>query len=264
VKLAFLVGLLAAASAATTATAGGVSPACDPRPHVDAFVQALAAGDLDAVDAAFATGPQWKWYSVADVAGQRLLAESMNRSTLRSYFARRIARHERLELLRFSDSGNGNFTFLLRRRADDLRGGRPVERQGKGWLNCSTGKISVWSLGGAPAPTSFGPCPHGALRLPAALEPARRAVVSFLRTTFGEMVPGLDLRDARVSAARPAPGHLESYTARVRCGLRIQRRTSLVRVTFPHVPATESLHSAAFYVSWLPGRWLVWRLIPLG
>jgi hypothetical protein len=261
-RLVALVILLAALCARTAAAADEAAPACDPRPHVVAFVQALNQGDLDALDAAFATGGPWRWYSVSDVAGRRLQAASMDRNTLKAYFAARIAQHETLELLRFRHSGDGNFSFTLRRRADDLREGRPVVRQGKGWLSCQDGRIGVWSLGGAPPPASFGPCPRNAVPLPAELAPARQAVIAFIERSFAEMLPSLDLRDARVAPARPAPGVREGYTARVRCSRAVQSRTAVVPVTFPRVGTNEPLRSATFYVSRLPGRWLVWRLIP--
>jgi hypothetical protein len=260
-RLCVLVAGLAVLSAGTANVAVAAPAPCDPRPHVEAFVQALNAGDLDAVDASFATGAPWKWYSVADVAGQRLRPESMNRGTLRIYFAARIAQHETLELLQFRSGGNGNFTYLLRRRADDLRDGRAVERLGKGWLNCEDGKIGVWSLGGAPPPASFGPCPRNTRPLPPDLAPARRAVVSFIQNVYKEMIPGLDIRGARVAPAKPAPGVRDGYTARVRCSRAIQRRTAIVCVTFPRVQTADRLRSVAFYVSRTPSRWLVWRVI---
>ena len=125
---------------------------------MDAFVAALDRGDLAAVDDLFAReGEGWVWYFANDRAGQRLGEAAARRDTLRAYFADRIHRHETFRLLRFAEGGDGNFTFLLRRRADDLRA---VERVGKGWVSCSTGKLGVWGIGGAPAPPTFGPCPR--------------------------------------------------------------------------------------------------------
>jgi hypothetical protein len=252
--------LMALCAGAVTISEAAVA-SCDPRPQVDAFVEALNAGDLDALDSAFATGPRWRWYSVADLAGQRLQAASKDRGTLRAYFAERIARHETLRLLEFRRHADGNFTYLLRRSADDLVGGRADERQGKGWLDCESGKIGVWSLGGAPPPATFATCPRSAQPLPSDLTPARRAVIAFVRGVFAEMVPGLDVRGARVAPARRAAGALDGYTARVRCSRAVQRRTAIVRVTFPQVDAGDRLRSVVFYVSRTPARWVVWRLV---
>ena len=254
------VALAVLSGGAATATAGR-SVSCDPRPSVDAFVAALDTADVAAADAVFATGSTWAWYSVADLAGRRLGSRSKDRSTLRAYFAGRIAQHERLRFVWFRAGENGNFTYLLRRRANDLRGGRAVERQGKGRVDCASGTIGVWSLGGKPPPASFGPCPSAALPLPADLAPARRAVVAFVRNVFSEMTPSLDLRGARVTDAVPAPGVPEGYAARVRCSRAVQRRTAVVRVRFPQVSRAERLSAVAFYASRTAAGWLVWRLV---
>jgi hypothetical protein len=252
VAAAVLVGLAAAPSPA--AAAGD----CATRPTVDAFVAALNGGDLDRLDELFApAGTGWVWYFVNDRAGRRLGAEAGQRQTLRSYFARRIARHETLLVLRFAESVNGNFTFLVRRRADDLHGGRPVDRAGKGWLSCETGKLGVWGLGGAPAPKTFGPCVRGALPLrgPGDLEPATAAVRRFLRVVYAEHAPALDVAHARITGAAPAADNVLGYAARVRCGRAVQRRTVVVEVSFPRV------RPAAFYVSRTRAGWLVWRRV---
>src|SRR5215208_3343377 len=135
--------------------------ACAARPAVDGFLAALNRGDLDAVDDLFARdGEGWVWYFANDRAGRRLGSAAQRRDTLRAYFATRIQQHETLRLVRYEESENGNFTFVLRRRADDLS---PVLRVGKGWVSCASGKLGVWGIGGAPAPATFGPCPVGAL-----------------------------------------------------------------------------------------------------
>ena len=182
-------------------------------------------------------------------------------SSLPSYFAARTARHERLQLLDFTTGRNGNFTFLLSRRADDLRGGSAVRRLGKGRVDCADGTIGVWSLGGAPAPTTFGPCVRDPLPLPVDLAPARRAVRIFVARVFAELTPGLDVRDARVTSVVRAARSPDGYAARVRCGRAVQTRTAVVRVRFPYVARTNRLSSAAFYVSRIRSGWLVWRLV---
>jgi hypothetical protein len=253
------VAAAAVACVAAAATAPAVSAAdCQARPAVDDFVAALNSGDLDRLDELFApAGEGWVWYFVNDRAGLRLGPASRRRDTLRAYFADRIARHETLRLLRFAEFENGNFTFVIRRRADDLRGGRAVERVGKGWVACATGLIGVWGVGGAPAPPTFGPCVRGALPLRGDddLEPARTAVRRFLRDVYAELAPTLDVAHARITGARPAIGNALGYTARVRCGRAVQRRTIVVEVAIPRV------RPAAFYVSRTRAGWLVWRRV---
>lgn len=251
---AVVVAGLGAASAAPVASGAE----CAARPAVDEFVAALNGGDLDRLDELFApAGEGWVWYFVNDRAGRRLGSAARRRDTLRSYFAGRIAQHETLRVLRFVESENGNFSFVLQRRADDLRAGRPVERGGKGWVSCASGKIGVWGVGGAPAPATFGPCVRGALPLRGDddLEPARAAVRRFLRDIYAEHAPSLDVAHARITRAAPAAGNVLGYAARVRCGRAVQRRTIVVEVAFPGV------RPAAFYVSRTRTGWLVWRRV---
>jgi hypothetical protein len=248
---------LSALGAAADASAGQTGD-CAARPAVDGFVAALNAGDLDAVDAVFgAEGDGWVWYFVNDPAGQRLGRAAERRDTLRAYFARRIAQRETLRILRFAEHANGNFTFVLRRRADDLHGGRPVERAGKGWVSCETAKLGVWGLGGAPAPPTFGPCVRGALPLRGGpdVERATAAVRRFLRDVYAEHAPALDVAHARVTRAAPAAGNALGSNARVRCGRAVQKRTVVVEVDFPEA------RPAAFYVSRTRAGWLVWRRV---
>ncbi|HEY7796044.1 MAG TPA: hypothetical protein VIA10_18715 [Gaiellaceae bacterium] len=248
---------LAALGAAAEPSAAPVGD-CAGRPVVDAFVAALDAGDLDRLDDVFAAeGDGWVWYFVNDPAGQRLGRAAAQRDTLRGYFGRRIAQRETLRILRFAEHANGNFTFVLRRRADDLRGGRPVERAGKGWVSCETGKLGVWGLGGAPAPATFGPCVRGALPLRGDrdVREATAAVRRFLRDVYAEHAPALDVAHARVLRAAPAVGNALGFNARVRCGRAVQKRTVVVEVDFP------GARPAAFYVSRTRAGWLVWRRV---
>lgn len=253
VAVAALAGL-AVTAPAQAAPAGG----CPTRPAVDAFVAALNGGDLVRLDQVFAQeGAGWVWYFVNDRAGRRLGAEAERRETLRAYFAVRIARHETLRVLRFEEWANGNFTFVVSRRADDLHGGRPVERAGKGWISCATGTLGVLGLGGAPAPATFGPCVRGALPLRDAGDAARATAATrrFLRGVYAEMAPSLDVAHARIARAGPAAGNVLGYSARVRCGREVQRRTIVVVVVFPRV------RPVAFYVSRTRAGWLVWRRV---
>ena len=253
VAVAAVLGL-AAAAPTQAAPAGG----CQTRPAVDALVAALNGGDLERLDQVFAQeGAGWVWYFVNDRAGRRLGREAERRDTLRAYFALRIARHETLRVLRFEEWANGNFTFVVRRRADDLHSGRPVERAGKGWVSCATGTLGVWGLGGAPAPATFGPCVRDALPLRGAgdLAAAIAATRRFLRDVYAEIAPSLDVAHARITRASPAAGNVLGYAARVRCGRDVQRRSIVVEVAFSRVPPE------AFYVSRTRAGWLVWRRV---
>jgi hypothetical protein len=255
-----LAALAAAAVAFATADHTAAAATCSARPVVDAFVGALNRGDLAAVDDLFAReGEGWVWYFANDRAGRRLGTAAARRDTLRGYFAGRIRRHETFRLLGFEEGGDGNFTFLLRRRADDLRA---VERVGKGWVSCSTGKLGVWGIGGAPAPPTFGPCPRSLLPVAHRDVPAATAaVLRFVRRVYSELAPSLDVEGARATAAGMAAGNVLGYTARVRCGHEVQRRTIVVAVRFPRMRAADPASAAAFYVSRTRAGWLVWRLV---
>ena len=90
--------------------------------------------------------------------------------------------------MRVDENGTGNFGISVERRADDLRDGNWVQRGGKGWVSCTTGKLNVWSLGGAPPPRTFGPCPQGTLPLARTdLAAASAAVLRFVRDVYSEM-----------------------------------------------------------------------------
>lgn len=255
-----LVAVLVVVAALVATPDAAATASCSARPAVNSFVTALNGGDLDAVDERFAReGEGWVWYFANDRAGRRLGAAAARRDTLRAYFSIRIRRHETLRLLRFEEGGDGNFTFVLRRRADDLR---PVVRVGKGWVSCATGKIGVWGIGGAPAPSTFGPCPRGLLPVRAADVPAAAAaVLRFVRAVYSQMSPSLDVAGARVASAGPAAGNVLGYTARVRCGRDVQRRTIVVAVRFPRVRPGDAAATGAFYASRIRTGWLVWRLV---
>ena len=186
----------------------------------------------------------------------------MDRSTLRAYFAKRIAQHEEFRVVRLDENGTGNFGIVVERRADDLRDGQWVQRGGKGWVSCTTGTINVWSLGGAPPPRTFGPCPQETLPITRIdLGAASRAVLRFVHEVYFEMVPAYDYTGARVTRAALAPGNVLGYAARVKCGRAIQSRTAVVEVRFPRVAPSDRA-ARAFYASRTRAGWLVWRLVP--
>lgn len=263
-RMLVLVAISAVALCAATVAGSRPGPGetCEARPIVEQFVAALKAGDLATLDSLFAgEQEEWRWYSISDRAGQRLGAAAMRRSSLRAYFASRIAKHEQFRLLRLDENASGNFGMLVERRADDLRDGRWVRRGGKGWVSCTVGKIAVLSLGGAPPPSTFGPCPRGALTLTPDLGPAGSAVLRFLQRTYSEMSPALDIRGARVVWAKRAAGLAEGYTARVKCGIATQQRTAVVLVRLPRIASREPNALLRFYTSRVPSGWLVWRLV---
>ena len=254
-----LAALAAAAVAVATGDHTAAAATCSARPAVDAFAAAFNRGDLVAVDDLFAReGEGWVWYFANDSAGRRLGPAAARRDTLRAYFANRIRRHETFRLLRFDEGGDGNFTFLLRRRADDLRA---VERVGKGWVSCSTGKLGVWGIGGAPPHRRSAPARAACCRWRADIPAATAAVLRFVRRVYSELAPSLDVEGARVTGAGPAVGNALGYNARVRCGRDVQRRTIVVAVRFPRVRAGDPAGAAAFYVSRTRSGWLVWRLV---
>ena len=135
-------------SAATTCTADLVHEI------VPQFIDAFNRGDLTALDRLF-SDTVFSWYST-DAPGPRLGAAAKDRSTLITYFATRHRAHERLDLtsLNITNAGgtNGDFTFVLTRRADDLAATR---YSGKGGIQCRVmpPSIFVWSM----APYAWSP-----------------------------------------------------------------------------------------------------------
>lgn len=260
--LALLAAAVVAAGAALVDGRAEAAASCEARPAIERFFATLTAGDVAAVDALFAqVGEGWVWYGVADPAGQRLGDASKDRGALSSYLAERVEQREQMTILDIDENGDGNFGIRVRRRADDLHGGRPVERLGKGWVSCATGKINVFFVGGAPPPRTLGPCPRGALPLSRDLRPAGSAVLRFVQQTLSEMWPALDIRGARVVWAKRAPGLAEGYSARMTCGRETQQRTAVVLVRLPRVASGEPNATLRFYASRLRSGWLVWRLV---
>ncbi len=256
--LAALTTPLVALAAEPAASPDAVS--CSARSTVDEFVAAIGRGDLDRLDSLFAGESEgWAWYSVADRSGQRLGVAARKRATLRSYFAERVRQHEQLRIVEFTESSSGNFTFRLQRRADDLFGERLVVRLGKGRVVCEAGQIGVWSLGGAPLPPTFGPCPRDALPVSSTnFGAARAAVMRWVGSVYSQVSPAIDVRGLRATGARTAVGTAVGYRARVKCGREIQRRTVIVTVRFPRMSASSRLASTSFYASRTRTGWLVW------
>jgi ketosteroid isomerase-like protein len=118
------------------------------------FVAAFDRGDLARLDALFAPGTSFEWYS-SNAPGLRVSEAARNRDSLRAYFRRRHLVHDRLRLVSFvftgNSSGYGNAAFTMRRAASDYRRGDWFRLSGKAAARCS-GKASVQfivlSLGG--------------------------------------------------------------------------------------------------------------------
>jgi hypothetical protein len=144
-----------ASLAAGAPTAGSTSPCSQQatRGVVQAFFNALRARDVDAADRVFATAGTFRWYSTT-APGRRSGRAAYARSTLRRYFAARIARKESLRIRMFDFNGTdssrqiSNFAGVLTRAATDLR---PTRYRYKGATTCAASEpqIMVWSMAAA-------------------------------------------------------------------------------------------------------------------
>lgn len=112
------------------------------------FLAALARGEISAVDAAFAPEPGFGWYSTT-APGARRMRVAGDRSSLARYFAKRMARHERMRITKRSSSADAarglvNLNGQLVRSARDLR---PTRFNFKMAVTCSAPpQIIVWSM----------------------------------------------------------------------------------------------------------------------
>jgi hypothetical protein len=150
-----LFAALAAVEAQPISSAGSANP-CSPqatRGAVQTFVTALHRRDADAADRVFATGESFHWYSTT-APGRRSGRAAYARSTLKRYFAARIARKESLRIKTFRFNGTdgyrhiSNFAGILIRAATDLR---PTTYRYKGATTCgaSDPRLIVWSMAAA-------------------------------------------------------------------------------------------------------------------
>jgi len=131
-------------------------PRCDSpttKRLVRSFARAVSIGDLDRADRAFAREPAFQWYSTTAPA-RRLRAAAFDRASLRAYFRRRLARHERLRVARLEANYEqrrdiGNFHGTLVRSADDMK---PATYRFKGAASCARGRarLIVWSMAAGP------------------------------------------------------------------------------------------------------------------
>jgi ketosteroid isomerase-like protein len=150
IALASLIG----AAMFGSAPAAPVGASCNEqgsRELVARFITAFNRGDVRRLDAVFARGMWWRWYSVGTAPGKRIQRTAYNRTTLIKYFRARHKQHERLRLLSFQYNGRSDgyvhFQYELLRSADDMRAPLPRTYVGKGAISCWAGRIAVWSMG---------------------------------------------------------------------------------------------------------------------
>jgi len=152
-----------------------------------------AAGILSSFAAAYSQGaastaarmfdsPDFRWYTVN--TGRDGFQRFTDSKKLASFFARR---HRHGELLRLEEvsvtapprtTEERGLLFRFQRRARDLRryGVSNGLAAGKAQINCSTGKLIVWSMSTPPGPSRQGP------RLcPAPERPSSQAVIACAR-----------------------------------------------------------------------------------
>jgi hypothetical protein len=127
-------------------------------------------------------GEGFQWYSVTEGDprnGGRYFVTYRPEGVL-EYAAERHVHGERLRIMAVDVGGGGNLGFSLARQADDPEPGLETFAQGKGVVDCDTGRIRVWSMGLDPNSSlpalPLGPCPEPATRADA------DAVVACTRT----------------------------------------------------------------------------------
>jgi len=158
-RIAVVVALVAASlvaaltRAAAAPTGAAVCTGEGVRATLTSFVSAFNRGDLAALDALFASAPDFQWYS-SNPPGLRNNDASKQRGTLLSYFRGRHAKNDKLRLvsLRFNGNwgSNGNIDFRMKRSASDYASGQWFTILGKAAIRCEegTGKFAVLSMGG--------------------------------------------------------------------------------------------------------------------
>ena len=160
VGAAVIAAFAAAATKDAAATDAEREPAfcrsADVEHVVREFVDAFNRGDARALRFSWVR-IRYQWYAASVPAPDgsvRSHVEYTRRGLFR-YFAQRHRRHERLELTRFRYVGFsaawGHFAFSLRRKADDLAGGRWSPYVGMGAVSClkRPNGLASWSM--APA-----------------------------------------------------------------------------------------------------------------
>lgn len=163
----------------TGAAGAKLPPACRPA-HVGAVIASLVAafnaGDAAAFDRLASPQPEFQWYSVAGRPGQRIQGPAYDRAGLVHYVLERHAHGERLRVLAVRVNGSerpgglllGHFECTLARWAKDFPGDKPVPYIGKGALNCTAGRVLVWSMAPEPGAEAgqYRPCPEPPRSMP--------------------------------------------------------------------------------------------------
>ena len=128
---------------------------CQPRlaaELVQRFLLAISRGDDPTIVSILAPEPRFQWYS-ASFDDHSPAAFSV--SEARALLQRRAAAHEEGRLLTLSVQfdprrGMGHIAYALALHADDVRpasDGSDRLVEGKGAIDCATGKLMVWSMG---------------------------------------------------------------------------------------------------------------------
>lgn len=122
------------------------------------FVTAYNANEPQVAPRFFASVPTFKWFSDAPARignGKTVsrIYDPFDRSTLDAYLDERRAGGDRLRLVSFDfvgvSQGAASFAFVLE-RPDGIA-------QGKGAVDCRSGLMAVWSVGGASLAEGVGP-----------------------------------------------------------------------------------------------------------
>lgn len=151
-----LVGPLAGTGGAAPTPPTDTAPCAraQTRAAFDSFLAAFDRGDQAKLDSLFAAEPDFQWFS-SSAPGPRVRQDAFDRQTLLAYFRARYRHGDRLRLVDFHFTGRSphwsGFSFDLRRRSRDFRGGRWFRTTGKGAAVCDGGRARfiVLSIGGA-------------------------------------------------------------------------------------------------------------------
>lgn len=113
------------------------------------FVRDFARGRVAAIGRLWAPAPRFQWYSTGP-PGSRLGGPAYDRTTLVSYFRRRVRAHEKLRLVQIGARYDRtrrivNFAGKLVRSADDMA---PRAQEFKGAADCLSWRplLIVWSM----------------------------------------------------------------------------------------------------------------------
>lgn len=142
--------------------------------HLRDYLSAFSRGDLAHVAASVAAEPEFLTYEVNDLGQRKRRTFVANRpADVVTYVRSRHRQGERLGLssvrvsapgpLSFRTNGpTGGFSFVLRRQADDLErlGIYSRTAEGKGGINCTSGRIYLWVSRTGPRSSSLTLCPR--------------------------------------------------------------------------------------------------------